>query len=60
MARENSFIFFGKLEGSPIVLFNEEVGTYRISFTLETVRRNGRLDHPTISLYSLNEETAKD
>lgn len=60
MARENSFIFFGKLEGSPIVLFNEEASTYRISFTLETVRRNGRLDHPTISLYSLNEETAKD
>lgn len=60
MARENSFIFFGKLKAPPIVLFNEEAGTYRVSFMLETVRRNGRIDHPVISLYSLDEASAKD
>ena len=60
MARENSFNFFGKLESPPIVLLNEESGTYRVSFTLETFRRNGRIDHPVISIYSLDESTAKD
>jgi len=60
VARENSFNFFGKLESPPIVLLNEESGTYRVSFTLETFRRNGRIDHPVISIYSLDESTAKD
>ncbi len=59
MARENSFSFFGQLEGSPVVLFNEEAKTYRVTFTLKTVRRNGRADYPKISIYSLDKDTAK-
>ena len=59
MARENSFTFFGELETPPVVLFNEEAKTYRVTFTLKTVRRNGRKDHPKINVYSLDEETAR-
>lgn len=59
MARENSFTFFGELETPPVVLFNEETKTYRVTFTLKTVRRNGRKDHPKINVYSLDEETAR-
>lgn len=60
MARENSFNFFGRLESAPVVLLNEESGTYRVTFTLETLRRNGRTDHPMISIYSLDESKAKE
>ena len=59
MARENSFTFFGELENAPVVLFNEEAKTYRVTFTLKTIRRNGRNDFPKISVYSLDEETAR-
>ncbi len=60
MARENSFTFFGQLDGAPVVLFNDEAKTYRVTFTLKTVRRNGRADYPKISIYSLDEVAAKD
>lgn len=60
MARENSFLFFGELVSTPVVLFNDESGTYRLNFMLKTVRRNGREDFPKISIYSLNEQTAKE
>lgn len=59
MARENSFTFFGELDGSPIVLFNEEAKSYRVTFTMKTIRRSGRTDYPKISIYSLDEETAR-
>lgn len=59
MARENSFTFLGELEGAPVVLFNEETKTYRVTFTLKTLRRSGRVDYPKISIYSLDEETAR-
>ena len=59
MARENSFTFFGELESAPVVLFNEETKTNRVTFTLKTIRRNGRNDFPKISVYSLNEEMAR-
>lgn len=60
MARENSFLFFGELISAPVVLFNDESGTYRLNFTLKTIRRNGREDFPKISIYSLTKETAKE
>lgn len=60
MARENSFIFLGELMNAPIVLLNEEYGNYRVTFTLKTLRRNGRVDYPKISVYGLNEETARE
>lgn len=59
MARENSFIFFGRLEDAPVVLFNEESKTYRVTFILKTIRRSGRVDFPKVNIYSLDEKTAK-
>ena len=59
MARDNSFIFFGKLDNAPIVLFNDESKTYRVTFTIMTLRKNGRKDYPRISIYGLSEEKAK-
>ena len=60
MARENTFLFFGELVGAPVVLFNDETGTYRLNFMLKTVRRNGREDFPKISIYSLTEKKARE
>ncbi len=60
MARENSFNFFGVVNTLPIVLFNEESKTFRVTFTLKTTRRNGRADFPKINIYSLTEEEAKE
>ena len=59
MARENSFIFFGRSVNAPVAFFNEDSKTYRLTFTVETFRRNGRKDYPTINVYSLNEGEAK-
>ncbi len=59
MARENSFVFFGAIMNDPIVLFNDESKSYRITFSLETTRRNGRKDYPKINIYDLSEEQAK-
>ncbi len=60
MARENSFNFFGVVDTVPIVLFNEESKTFRVTFSMKTIRRNGRQDFPKISIYSLTEEQAKE
>lgn len=60
MARENSFNFFGRVESPTVVLFNEDTKSYRVTFTMETVRRNGRSDYPKINIYSLDEEKAKE
>ena len=60
MARENSFNFFGEVANAPVVLFNEEAKTYRVTFTIRTIRKNGRNDFPKISVYSLDEAMAKD
>lgn len=60
MARENSFIFFGRSVNAPVAFFNEDSKTYRLTFTVETFRRNGRKDYPTINVYSLNEGEAKE
>ena len=59
MARENAFIIIGELVNAPIVLLNEEYKNYRISFSVKTVRRNGRMDYPKISVYGLSEEDAR-
>lgn len=60
MARENSFMFFGKLSEAPVVFQNEETKKYRVSFSIETLRRNGRVDYPRISSYGLEEQEARD
>lgn len=60
MARENSFTFIGQVVNVPIVLLNEESKNYRITFTLLTVRRNGRKDYPKINVYDLTEEEARN
>lgn len=59
MARDNSFTLFGELDNAPIVLFNEESKTYRVTFTIMTLRKNGRKDYPRISIYGLSQEKAK-
>ena len=59
MARENTFILFGRLEDAPVVLFNEESKTYRVTFILKTIRRSGRVDFPKVNIYGLDEKTAK-
>ena len=59
MARENSFTFIGQVINMPIVLLNEESNNYRITFTMQTVRRNGRNDYPRINVYDLTEEEAR-
>lgn len=60
MARENSFTFIGQVVNVPIVLLNEESNNYRITFTLLTVRRNGRTDYPKINVYDLTEQEARN
>lgn len=60
MARENTFIFFGELVSAPVVIFNEETSTYRVTFILKTVRKNGREDFPKINIYGLSEDEAKN
>ena len=60
MARENSFMFFGKLAEAPVVFLNEETKKYRVSISLETLRRNGRVDYPRVSSYGLEEQQARD
>ncbi len=60
MARENSFSFFGQVDGAPVVLFNEESKTFRVTFSLKTLRKNGRADYPKVSIYSLSEDEAKE
>lgn len=60
MARENSFNFFGKVENPTVVLFNDETKSYRVTFTMKTVRRNGRSDYPKINIYGLDEASAKE
>ena len=59
MARENAFIIIGELVNAPIVLLNEEYNNFRLSFSVKTVRRNGRTDYPKISVYGLSEKEAR-
>ena len=60
MARENSFMFFGKLAEAPVVFQNEETKKYQVSISIETLRRNGRKDYPRVSSYGLEEQEARD
>ncbi len=60
MARDNSFMFFGQMTEAPVVFLNDVSKTYRVSFSLKTVRRNGRVDFPRISIYGLNEQQARE
>ncbi len=60
MSRENSFIFFGQMKEAPVVFLNDASNTYRVSFSLQTLRRNGRVDYPRISVYSLDEQQARE
>lgn len=59
MARENSFMFFGELVEAPIVFQNEKTKKYRVSISIKTLRRNGRIDYPRVSAYGLSEKQAR-
>lgn len=58
MARENVVNLVGRVS-SPMISRIEETGTYKVAFTLTTLRGNGRLDYPRVVVYGLSEERAK-
>lgn len=60
MARENSFMFFGELVEAPIVFQNDKTQKYRVSISIKTLRRNGRVDYPRVSAYGLTEKQARE
>ena len=60
MARENSFMLMGELAEAPIVFQNDKTQKYRVSISIKTVRRNGRIDYPRVSSYGLTEQQARE
>ena len=58
MARENVVNLIGRVS-SPMISIIEETQTFKIAFTLTTLRGNGRLDFPRVVVYGLSEQRAK-
>ncbi len=59
MSRENTITLMGEVATTPVVFFNETHKNFRISFTVKTIRRNGRIDFPRANVYGLTEDEAK-
>lgn len=58
MARENVVNLIGRVS-APVISIIEETQTFKIAFTLTTLRSNGRLDYPRVVVYGLTEQKAK-
>lgn len=58
MARENCVTVIGTVS-RPTISIIEEFGTFKLAFTLTTLRSNGRRDNPRVLIYGLDESHAR-
>lgn len=59
MPRENKVSLIGRIT-KPTISVIEELGTYKLSFTINVMRNNGRIDYPRVIVYGLTEEKARE
>jgi single-strand DNA-binding protein len=59
MARENTITLVGEVSSPITVALNKVHSTYRVSFNVKTLRRNGRTDFPRVNVFGLTEEQAR-
>lgn len=59
MARENTITLVGEVSKNPTVAVFKDIGTYKLAFNMQCLRRNDRVDEPRILVHGLDEETAQ-